>query len=288
MILLGFAWQRGWAPLSRASLEQAIRMNGASVAANLQAFALGRRVAVDPAAAGPPKAAPKGLEDTVAALAADLRDYQDAQYAARFETAIAEVSRAEQTAYPGSTQLALAAAQSLHKLMAYKDEYEVARLFVGPEFKAQLKSVRGDGGRVFLHLAPPFIAPRDPTIGHPKKLRFGGWVLALMPALKRLRVLRGTPLDPFGRTEERRLERDLRDEYLALLPLVTAKIGARPLDELLALLSLPQGVRGFGHVKDAAVASYRTELELARAKLFESPVLTPRRVIARTPAEART
>jgi indolepyruvate ferredoxin oxidoreductase len=269
IFLLGHAWQLGLVPLSRASLERAIELNGTQVAANTRAFALGRLAAHDPdfvqRATPARKPVAEGLDAVLATRVADLTAYQDVAYATRYRNAVLELAEAETRWRPGSTELALAAARSLHKLMAYKDEYEVARLHSDSAFHAAIEQAFEGPFKLQAHLAPPLLGRRDAT-GRPVKSTFGPWMFTAMRWLAPLKLLRGGPLDPFGWTAERRTERALRDEFLQVLKEVAAALGRVPSDDLLELLSAPQAIRGYGHVKTPAVLRYQTEL--ARFRLL--------------------
>ncbi len=255
MILVGRAWQKGLIPLSRDAIEKAIVLNGVAVTQNKKAFDLGCSQLDE---VSPPIA--QDLESVLARRVEDLAAYQNKRYARRYETAVRRVAAAERARWPGSTELALAVAQSLYRLMAYKDEYEVARLYADPAFQIALAGTLGNRGRISLNLAPPIFAKTDPNTGLPRKQEFGPWMLRLMPALAGLKFLRGTVFDPFGGTDERRLERALRDEFFAVVDELIAGVETRPLDQLLALAALPQTVRGFGHIKAASAAAYQQKL----------------------------
>jgi indolepyruvate ferredoxin oxidoreductase len=196
--------------------------------------------------------------------AAFLADYQDRAYAERYRRTVAAVRAAEQRVTPGRTDLAEAAARSLFKLMAYKDEYEVARLYTDGSFRRQLEAEFEGWGRLEFHLAPPLLASRDPVTGHLRKRTYGPWMLRAFGLLARLRRLRGTALDPFGRTAERRTERRLIGEFETLLGELAAGLTPESYDVAVELAALPQRIRGFGHVKEA---------NLARAKAREAELL---------------
>ena len=276
MFLLGHAWQLGLVPLSRDGLERAIDLNGTQAAANKQAFALGRLSAHDPAAVRSAlPAAPvlsQAFADVLTRRVEDLTAYQNAAYAERYRAAIQGLADAETRAYPGSTQLALAAARSLYRLMAYKDEYEVARLYTDGAFQAGLKAAFEGEIQIQVHLAPPLFGRRD-AAGNPVKTTFGPWMLTAMRALAPLKVLRGTPLDPFSRLPDRREERALRDDFLAVLGEVTRAAGQAGFADLLAVLEAPGLVRGYGHIKAANAALYQAELGRLRIKANLSPAL---------------
>ena len=267
-IMLGFAWQRGCLPLSLAAMQQAIVLNGTQVDNNLAAFEYGRLAAHDaPALAALVKAKQpshalvfKPIE-TLASVVADrtarLVAYQNAAYAQRYRSALATVQAAEQTV--GSERLAVAVAKNLYKLMAIKDEYEVARLYTAPEFKAQLAAQFESGGRLQFHLAPPMLSKVD-HLGKPVKQAFSGaWLLPAFKLLAACKGVRGSVFDLFGRTEERRMERDLLADYEATLAKLANGLTASNLALAVQIASLPDEVRGFGHVKHASVAAYRAK-----------------------------
>jgi indolepyruvate ferredoxin oxidoreductase len=261
MIMLGFAWQKGVVPVSSRALYRAIRLNGVDADANLQAFELGRKAAHDPDFRGKreddvatPETLP--LDELIARRAGELTAYQNAAYAKRYLDQVAQVRAAE--AKLGSEALTRAVAVNLYKLMAYKDEYEVARLYSDGRFAAY----RGEtfkGGKAKVWLSPPLLAPKGPD-GKPKKIAFDGWMLdAAFPALARLKGLRGTPLDIFGYTAERRMERGLIRDYEAGLETIVAGLSAARLPVAVQIAAIPQQIRGFGHVKDASVGPAKAE-----------------------------
>ena len=173
---------------------------------------------------------------------------------------VAKAADAEKRVIPGSTELAEAVARAFHKLLAYKDEYEVARLHVETGFLARLAE-QFDGGTLAFHLAPPLFARRDPVTGHPRKMRLGPWIVPVFRLVARLKFLRGTWADPFGYTAERRLERRMIDAYETLItsrviPALTAKNLALAVE----IARLPLSIRGFGHVKAAAEKDASTRL----------------------------
>jgi indolepyruvate ferredoxin oxidoreductase len=224
MFLVGYAYQLGAIPLSSAAIERAIELNGEAVAMNKAAFHWGRRAAVDRAqveALARPAAAKlsdalhlsDSLDEIIERRVKFLTGYQGAAYAARYRSLVEKVRAAEVARTPGKTGLAEAVARYLFKLMAYKDEYEVARLYTDGSFLAQVADTfDGDKLRFEFHLAPPLLARRDPTTGLPRKMSFGPWLLPAFRLLARLKFLRGTAFDPFGRTQERRTERKLIED----------------------------------------------------------------------------
>ncbi|WP_454617447.1 indolepyruvate ferredoxin oxidoreductase family protein [Bradyrhizobium cenepequi] len=276
--LLGFAFQRGAVPMSLQALMKAIELNGAAVAMNKLAFSWGRLAAHDLArvvsaarfktsGAAPAR---RTLDETIAFRAKFLTDYQDEIYSQRYLADVARVRAAETAAAPGSHELTEAFAKGLFKLMAYKDEYEVARLYTDGEFARALKEqFDGEPGLKVL-LAPPLFARRDKVTGHLQKREFGPWVFSAFRLLTRLKRLRGTALDIFGYTAERRMERALASEYSAM---ILRHLDRRPLDvpRLVALAKAAELVRGYGHVKEANVARYRQECQRLDAAL-QAPV----------------
>ncbi len=274
IFMLGFACQSGHLPVSVTALEEAIRINGAAVEANLKAFNWGRLAAVDRDAveqAAKPARAEQSVRDLSQSLdemidrrVAFLTDYQNAAYAARYKDRVATVQAAEAKVRPGSTALAEAVARYLFKLMAYKDEYEVARLYTDGSFKRQVaRQFEGDYKLEF-HLAPPLLAKPDPKTGRPKKIRYGGWMMHGFRLLAGLKGLRGTSFDPFGRTAERRMERQLITDYEALLDEIAGQLDADNHALAVALASIPEKIRGYGPVK---------EEHLVRAKEEEAALL---------------
>ncbi|MCX7645600.1 MAG: indolepyruvate ferredoxin oxidoreductase family protein [Rhodobacteraceae bacterium] len=247
MIVFGAAWQRGWVPLTLAAIERAIALNGAAVEANRRAFEIGRWAAERPAEAAQVVAPvlvqkPKGLEEQIALRAAHLTDYQSARLARRYRKMVDGIA---------DLRLRAAVAKGYHKLLAYKDEYEVARLLRSSEEKARAE-FEGDL-RLTFHLAPPLLARPGPD-GRPGKRAFGPWIARAFGLLARLKFLRGTPFDPFGRTAERRMERALIRQYEADMAEVLAKVTPETLEGAVALAELPLQIRGFGPVKEANAA----------------------------------
>ena len=262
-LLLGYAWQKGGLPLSLDSLRRAIEINGVSVEKNLAAFELGRQAAhrgadaLRPAAPERVVALPESLDGMIKRLAAHVRDYQDTAYAERFLAAV-EAVRARESSLPDAQRFEVtrAVARNLAKLMTYKDEYEVARLYVDPAFKARLRAqFEGEPGRdyrVRYYLAPPAFARRDAQ-GRLQKRAFGSWMALAFRALAPMKRVRGTWLDVFGKTAERRMERRLAADYLALAEEFSRTLDASNRDAALALAGLPDAIRGYGHVKEKSV-----------------------------------
>jgi indolepyruvate ferredoxin oxidoreductase len=262
MIMLGFAWQKGLIPVSSRALYRAINLNGVEAEANLQAFEMGRIAAHSPPAergkgenAAPlPETMP--LDDLIARRTAELAAYQNGAYADRYAKRITAVRAAE--APLGSDALTRAVAINLFKLMAIKDEYEVARLYSDGRFQATLGETF-KGGKAKVLLAPPIFSPKDEA-GRPRKIAFGGWMLRWgFPLLARLKGLRGGPLDLFAATAERRAERQLLADYDAGLDRLIAGLTSERLPLAIKLANLPDQIRGFGHVKAAAMDEARAE-----------------------------
>ncbi len=271
MFMLGYAYQVGALPLSAEAVEKAIEMNGEAVAMNVAAFRYGRRAAIDPAAlealiAPRPQEENDSLRlsqsfaETVDRRVAFLTAYQSKRYARRYRGWVEKVQAAEAERTPGQSGLSEAVARYLFKLMAYKDEYEVARLYTDTSFVARVKSTfAGDNLRFEFHMAPPLLAKRDPNTGEPKKMSFGPWMLRAFGVLAKFKFLRGTPLDPFGYTAERRMERKLVADYLDLLATIIAELTTANHHTAVALASIPEKIRGFGPVKQRHLVAAKAE-----------------------------
>ena len=261
IFLVGYAYQLGAIPLSAAAIEQAIELNGEAVDMNKAAFHWGRRAVLEPAAvAALIKPAPEAVSDArtlsqsfdemVARRTAFLTAYQDAAYAARYRRWVEQAKAAEAARAPGKGGLADAVGRYLFKLMAYKDEYEVARLYTDGAFAKQVKNeVGGEKLRLEVHLAPPLLARRDKVTGEPKKMTFGPWIFPLFGLLAKFKFLRGTAFDPFGYSTERKTERALVRDYEIMLDEVLAKLTPENHHIAVGLAVIPEKIRGFGHVK---------------------------------------
>jgi indolepyruvate ferredoxin oxidoreductase len=275
--VLGYAWQRGWLPLTHRSLVRAIELNAVQVEKNIAAFEWGRRAADDLAsvqrAAMPEQPRGDGAGATVIALhtkkavdaliekrVAYLTAYQNEAYAKRYRALVDEVRKAERALDGDAAQepLTEAVARNLHKLMAFKDEYEVARLQTDPAFLARLQSQFEGDWKLNFHLAPPLFAKKDAN-GHLIKKPYGPWMMSAFKLIAKLKFLRGTALDPFGKTEERRTERALIGEYEALVRELIGGLTAEKLALAVELASLPDGIRGYGHVKENNLRAVRTK-----------------------------
>ncbi|MCW2275074.1 indolepyruvate ferredoxin oxidoreductase [Rhodoblastus acidophilus] len=285
--LLGFATQMGLLPLSVASILRAIEDHGVAVAQNRLAFQWGRRAAHDPgatlqAADLAVRRAPlaeRSLQEMLAALAAELRAYQDAAYASRFLAQVAEIAAAEQRIDAKSERLARAYALGLHKLMAVKDEYEVARLFTQPTFMEQLRETFDGDFSVKFHLAPPIA-------GAKRKVRLGSWALPALRALANLRFLRGTWFDPFRHGTDRKLERAWLRDYETLMRTVATRLTAATLDIAVELAALPERIRGFGDVKARYAAQTRKRMASLLKRFDETAGAAESKRMAPTRAEA--
>jgi len=196
------------------------------------------------------------LDDLIAHRYRHLSAYQNKAYANRYAAIVAKVRDAEEKNMPGSTDLTWAVATNLAKLMAYKDEYEVARLYSEPSFKQKIEAQFGADYKLKLNLAPPIFARRNKSTGLPIKAEYGAWVLPVFGVLAKLKGLRGTAFDLFGRSAERQMERRLVADYEAMVDRMTAGLASENLATMVALAELPDQIRGFGHVKQAAVEEY--------------------------------
>nr|WP_309233501.1 indolepyruvate ferredoxin oxidoreductase family protein [Conexibacter sp. W3-3-2] len=283
-IVVGAAFQLGALPLSQESLEQAFRLNGAGVEQNLRAFAWGRAcvahpdavaaLAADadapvPGAQAPAMPTPERVDALVARRAAELVAYQSRRLAQRYEAAVAEVAAAERAATPGRLELTAAFADGLFKLMAYKDEYEVARLHLLPQERARIEAEFGPGARVALQLHPPALR----ALGLRRKLSLGPWFTPALHGLRAGRRLRGTPLDPFGRAAVRRTERALVDDYLGLVRDALAHLAPHTHATVVELAALPDVVRGYEDVKLASVERFRAQAQVLRGRLEGDPAV---------------
>jgi indolepyruvate ferredoxin oxidoreductase len=271
MFLVGYAYQLGAIPLSGAAIEKAIELNGEAVAMNKAAFHWGRQAAVDPArvealakpagtVASDARVLSESFDETVKRRVQFLTAYQNAAYAQRYRALVEKAKAAEAERAPGKCGLADAVARYLFKLMAYKDEYEVARLYTDGSFARQVQNeFDGENLRFEFHLAPPLLARHDKTTGLPRKMSFGPWMLPVFRLLARFKGLRGTPFDPFGRSLERRSERKLIADYEATLNEVLAKLAPENHHLAVGLAVIPEKIRGFGHVKQRHLATAKAD-----------------------------
>ncbi len=270
VLAMGYAWQRGLVPISLAAMQRAIELNGVAVPANQAAFSLGRLAAADPGACvallgdalRPEAAHVESLDELMAHGMSQLTAYQNAAYAARYAALVREAHAREQAVAPSSEAFTRAVARSLLKLMAYKDEYEVARLYTDPAFKQSLAQQFDGDLRLSFYMAPPVLT-RAKNGQAPRKIELGSWMLPAMRWLAKGKVLRGGVFDIFGRTEERRMERELITQYEARVRELLPQLTADRIKLATDIAAVPMSMRGFGHVKHANVLLARVrETEL--------------------------
>jgi indolepyruvate ferredoxin oxidoreductase len=277
LFLTGFALQRGWIPLGLDSIERAIELNGVAVEMNKQALAWGRLAAVDQAAvsecvasAGPRSeaaGAPESLETLMRRHTEILSDYQNREYARRYEALVDEVRGAERDRADGRVGLAEAVARSYFKLLTYKDEYEVARLYCDGQFREDLEAHFEGPIRVSLRLAPPLWSRRDGHTGRLEKRSFGPWIFSVLPLLARLKFLRGTFFDIFGHTSHRRTERRLIRDFEGTVRTLLESLTPETHDLAVEIAALPESIRGFDQVKELAVLEFQQRESELMAKL---------------------
>ncbi len=274
LFTLGYACQSGLIPIGIAAIEEAVRLNGVSVKMNLEAFQWGRRAALDEAAVRAVTGSHRApdvprLDDAIERRVEFLTAYQDATYAQAYRDFVSTARKAE--AALGSDRLTLAVARSLFKLMAYKDEYEVARLYTDGTFaRAVATKFKGDY-RLKFHLAPPVLGRRDEFTGRPRKSMFGPWMMTAFRLLAPLRRLRGTRFDLFGYASERKQERALIEDYRATVAKLLQRLSRNNHGIAIEIAALPEQIRGFGYVKDENLARVRArEAELLAR--FEAPM----------------
>lgn len=279
LFMLGYAVQLGLLPVSPQAIERAVEINGVSIQFNLEAFALGRLQAIDPSRIDAALAQHRpalefqpltALADIVEHRTRLLSNYQSAAWAARYRRLVDAVAAVEAKVVPGSDALAVAVARSFAKLMSYKDEYEVARLHSDPAFKAQLSEAFEEGAHYRYNLAPPLFSKRDPLTGHLTKREFGPWIGKAFAVLARFKGLRGTPLDLFGYTDERKMERRLIRHYEQQLLALLNQLSPANHAVAVQIAALPAQIRGFGHVKEANVEKVKV-LEAQLLAEFHKP-----------------
>ncbi|WP_417319558.1 indolepyruvate ferredoxin oxidoreductase family protein [Emcibacter sp.] len=259
MFLMGYAWQKGRLPLSLDALYRAIELNGVAVESNKQSFVWGRlaaetphevRVSLPGSAAG--RYLPETLEEKTAYRAKELTAYQNKALADKYLALVERTRKAEQAIQAGSNALTEAVMRNYYKLLAIKDEYEVARLYTDGRFREKLSAQFDGEFTLKFHMAPPLLAKKDAE-GHLKKMSFGPWMLPALKLVAKMKGLRGTAFDIFGRTEERRMERRLIGEYESLIDELLDHLDKDNLEQAVALASYPEDIRGFGHVKEKSV-----------------------------------
>lgn len=273
ILMLGYAAQKGLLPVSIAAIQEAIRLNGAFVEGNLRTFGLGRLAAHSPESLArelgdaPDEVPLSTVDDVLASRTRLLTAYQDAQYAAHYEEFISSL-RVRLTQVEGAEIFVREVALTLARLLAYKDEYEIARLYTDPKFTQRMREQFTGKFRMTFHLAPPMFPGRD-AAGRPKKHAFGAWVLALFKILSKLKTLRGTAFDPFRYTAERRMERRLIEDYRALIGNIAERIDQTNLAVAIELARAAGEIGGYGPVKNTSVQAYESRLP-ALLQAFEA------------------
>ena len=260
IMLLGYACQKGLLPVHRDSIKQAVEKNGVAVAYNLRAFKLGRLLAHNPEKIselmeqGFPTpdwlVFSEDLEQTIERRYRDLTAYQNEAYAKQYRDFVEKVRAAEQSKLPGSTVISEAVARYLYKVMAYKDEYEVARFYTDGRWLANINRQFSGDFKLKFHMAPPLLTKRDPATGEHKKMEFGPWMYQVLKLVAKFKFLRGSKLDPIGYSTERRAERELIVRYRETIESLLDNLSTENVDIAEQLASLPEDVRGYGHVKE--------------------------------------
>ncbi|MEP4149212.1 MAG: indolepyruvate ferredoxin oxidoreductase family protein [Halioglobus sp.] len=271
LMLTGFAWQRGLIPIGEEAILEAIELNGVAIDWNKEAFFWGRRLAHEPTmieqilrpveTVQPLIFTPTTTADWVSKYSKELTAYQNEEYAARYRSMVEKATTAESKLPAAGDKLSTVVAKAAYKLMAYKDEYEVARLYSAPEFMQKLQDQFEGDYTLEFNLAPPAIAPKDKTTGKPTKIQFGPWMLKAFGLLAKFKFLRGTKLDPFGYFEERKMERGLIDKYFETVDLLLRDLNADNVALAVEIAELPMTIRGYGHVKHENVQEAHAKLE---------------------------
>ena len=281
MFMLGYAWQKGKVPLTEASIMKAIDLNNVSVAFNKAAFNWGRAGAHDTASlvrmTTPAKVVEfkriDTLDDIIEKRVALLTAYQDRAYAQQYLDFVGQVRAAESALNGPHLRLTEAVARYFYKLMAYKDEYEVARLYTDGAFQAKIAAMFEGDIKLKFHLAPPIMAKTDAQ-GHLIKKEYGPWMLKAFGVLAKLKGLRGTAFDVFGHTAERKTERALILEYRATVGGLLPKLTTAKLAQAVAIASIPEDIRGYGHVKERHLKAAK-EKEASLLIAFNAPTPLP-------------
>ncbi|MEC9012904.1 MAG: indolepyruvate ferredoxin oxidoreductase family protein, partial [SAR324 cluster bacterium] len=269
IFMLGFAYQRGLIPLEQRSIEKAMEINGLAVESNKLAFLWGRRTAHDGkrvseltssiVAGFGLKDPPESLDELIQHRADVLRDYQNKSYVQRYLHLVERVRTIEIDRVPGSTEFTEAVASYFFKLLAYKDEYEVARLYTNGDFMHKIKGRFEGDYKLKLHLAPPLFSRRDAHSGEPVKTAYGAWILSAMNLLARFKFLRGTAFDPFGKTAERKMERRLIEEYEQTIEELLRGISKKNHALAVEIARIPEQIRGYDQVKQKNVKSAKSQ-----------------------------
>jgi indolepyruvate ferredoxin oxidoreductase len=288
MMMLGFAYQQGLLPVSAEAIAKAIELNGVSIKMNTLAFALGRLASVDPArlalmlkdeAAAPKSRDQMSLDEIIAHRTALLTDYQDMSLASRYRGLVDRVRSAALNGGFGE-ELPRAVAINYAKLLAYKDEYEVARLFTDGKFEKSIRDQFEGNFTLNYHLAPPLLASGKDALGRPRKRSFGPWMMQGFRWLAKLRFLRGSAFDIFGYSADRRLERNLIAGYESDVEFLLPRLSPEIVPIAVELLSLPDRIRGYGPVKDKAVHDARARYDELKNDLIHPPPLVPSQMAA--------
>ena len=281
MFMLGYVWQKGWVPLSEAAVMKAIELNGVSVEFNKQSFVWGRNAAHDwtaverlarlndTSAQVVEFKRTASLDEIIAKRVEFLTAYQNAAYAEQYRAFVEQVRAAESKLVEKPLRLTEAVARYLFKLMAYKDEYEVARLHTQMGFSEKISGMFEGDYKIKYHLAPPMFAKRD-TDGHLVKQEYGPWMRRAFGLLARMKFLRGSALDIFGYSAERRTERELIRQYKETISMLLPRLTPENLAKAAAVASIPEDIRGFGHVKEKHLQAAK-EKEAALLKAFDAP-----------------
>jgi indolepyruvate ferredoxin oxidoreductase len=288
MFMLGYAYQRGLIPISSEAIDAAIELNGAGVQLNKEAFLWGRRAALSPSSAERVLVAAKpmreslqistSLDELIERKVTFLSEYQNAAYGKRYRTLVNRVREWERIVMPRQDAVTRAVANGYFKLLAYKDEYEVARLHSSPEFVESLKQQFEGDFRIAFNLAPPGLTGRDELTGEPRKKEYGAWILPVFRTLAKLKVLRGTPLDVFGYTAERRMERGLIIRYEQTVDEIIRHGTACNYQAVVRAASMVEKIRGYGHVKERNFKSVDAEWTDSVARLSKPPVIELKQV----------
>ncbi|MEP7328681.1 MAG: indolepyruvate ferredoxin oxidoreductase family protein [Betaproteobacteria bacterium] len=293
LFMVGYAYQRGLIPVSDNAIVKAIELNGQAIESNVRSFNWGRLAAVDPAkvaaAAVPAAMRPdsqrlsQSVNEMIDRRVKFLTDYQDAAYAQRYRDLVDKVRAAEGKVMPGLDELTEAVARYYFKLLAIKDEYEVARLYAESDFSQRVAAQFEGDYKLTFHLAPPVFNKPDPRTGVPSKSVFGPWMMKAFGVLAKLRKYRGTALDLFGKTAERKHERALIGEYEAVIAEILAKLTPQNHGTAVELASVPEHIRGYGHVRQAHVMTAKTREGVLLAA-FRSPEPAPKPMVVRITA----
>jgi len=275
MFITGYALQKGLIPVLPESMEEAIKLNNIAVDMNISAFRWGRMAAYDYSYVEK-EAAPfmnnieidkdeYGINDIISDRTSFLENYQNKQYSDSYLAYVNKTIKRENTLEKDKEDLSIAVAKYLYKLMAYKDEYEVARLYTNGEFKEKLNNAFEGKLKLKFHVAPPLFSPKDPNTGKLKKITIGAWILPIFKILSKFKFLRGTLLDPFGKTKERKMERFLINQYKNDLDKILNELNSKNISLAVQIASIPEMIRGYGHVKEENIK----KAERKREELLE-------------------